>query len=892
MSLSGGTAFVDLTLGKTAGLKSGMAAEAESASSNFGSKFKSGLFGTMAGLAGPLVGIMALDKLFEFVKGGAADWSALQASTRQTNAVLTSTGGTANVTAQSINTLTSSLSKKTAMDQTAIRTGENMLLTFTNVKNGVGKGNDVFNQATATILDMSKALGQDTKSSAMQLGKALNDPIKGVAALQRVGVSFTASQKEQIKSLTASGNAMGAQKIILAELNKEFGGSAAASATGGAKLSLTMKDLAMNLYGLLVPLKTIGITFSTFLVTPIADAVSKLIPIEQKMVGDFKKTFNSFKDEAAAGGNISFDGLTTPLQRASAHIGVIIGDIKRNLALVREAFSLVMDGLLNKDVSNVAPQLRGIADRLVDIGVSGRQAYEKMKPLLDRFGPMIAETLAVAGGFLALHAAIGAFGTLALRVVTMLIGPVRALMAVFMANPILLAVAAIIGVLVMLYNNSTQFRAFVDGIVAAIGPLIDYWLPILGQAFSKVWEVVGPVLQFIGQAIGQAFDFIVGLFSSGQATGGPSSFFSTIATVFNNIWSVISSVGQAIAGVFNYMFSPLEPIFAKIGPALAAIGSRFQDFFNVVKAVFDFLSPFISGALNVWLQIFVFVLQNIWTVVSSVFNALWPIIVIVFNIIMNVIRSVMTIIGGIISLILDLISGNWKGVWQDIQQIFKGVIDLIVSVARGFVQLLVGLWQGMVSLIVGLVTGFVNNIVNFFHLQGAIDAVSGFISNILGFFGGLAGKIMGAVIGIGSWLIQAGKDLVNGLIDGIKSMIGSVLDTVTGPIKAAIDGVKQLLHINSPSLVFMEIGQSIMLGLTGGITSLASSPSNALGAVAASLPRSMNVGMNATLGSTTGTAYGSNNALGHQTFNIYESTSAYSTAMAVARIQTDNARIS
>src|SRR5882724_8250920 len=140
MSLSAGTSYVDVTIGKTTGLQSGIAGEAEGAAAQFSGRFKTGIFSSLKNLAGPVIGIMALDKLFEFVKGGAQDWAALQARMRQSNAVLASTGGVANVTAAGMNTLTASLSKKTAMDQTAIRSGENMLLTFTNVKNGVGAG--------------------------------------------------------------------------------------------------------------------------------------------------------------------------------------------------------------------------------------------------------------------------------------------------------------------------------------------------------------------------------------------------------------------------------------------------------------------------------------------------------------------------------------------------------------------------------------------------------------------------------------------------------------------------------------------------------------------------------------------------------------------------------
>jgi hypothetical protein len=151
-----------------------------------------------------------------------------QAGLAQTRAVLKSTGGAARVTAKDVAALSAKLQQQTGVDDDLIRSSQNMLLTFTGVRNEVGKGNDIFDQATRTVLDMSQALGQDTKNSAIQLGKALNDPIKGVTALQRVGVTFTESQKKTIKSLVDSGDTLKAQKIILAELNKEFGGSAEA----------------------------------------------------------------------------------------------------------------------------------------------------------------------------------------------------------------------------------------------------------------------------------------------------------------------------------------------------------------------------------------------------------------------------------------------------------------------------------------------------------------------------------------------------------------------------------------------------------------------------------------------------------------------------------------
>src|SRR5262245_40422906 len=135
----------------------------------------------------------------------------------QTTAVIKSTGAAAGVSAKHVEDLAGSLMTKTGVDDEAIQSGENLLLTFTRIRNEAGKGNAVFDRATKAALDLSVALGQDMKTSAVQVGKALNDPVRGMTALARVGVSFTKAQKDQVKALEASGHHLEAQKIVLGE---------------------------------------------------------------------------------------------------------------------------------------------------------------------------------------------------------------------------------------------------------------------------------------------------------------------------------------------------------------------------------------------------------------------------------------------------------------------------------------------------------------------------------------------------------------------------------------------------------------------------------------------------------------------------------------------------
>jgi hypothetical protein len=148
----------------------------------------------------------------------------------QTEAVLKSMGTTANGTATDIANMASALQKSTAFSDEAILSGTNLLLTFKNIQNQAGAGNDIFDQTAKAMLDVARAMGTSASGEAIRLGKALNDPVKGISALTRVGIQFTDQQKAQIKALAQSGDLMGAQKIILAELQSQFGGSAAAYA--------------------------------------------------------------------------------------------------------------------------------------------------------------------------------------------------------------------------------------------------------------------------------------------------------------------------------------------------------------------------------------------------------------------------------------------------------------------------------------------------------------------------------------------------------------------------------------------------------------------------------------------------------------------------------------
>jgi hypothetical protein len=216
-------------------------------------KTATGIGGSFKKVGGLIAGAFAAAKVKDFLSDSMAEAREAQKVGAQTTAVIKSTGGAAHETAGQIGNLATSISNKVGIDDEAIQSGENMLLTFTNIRNEAGKGNDVFDQTTKIMTDMSVATGQSMTGSAVMLGKALNDPIAGLSKLTKIGVTFTQQQKDQVASLQKSGDSMGAQKVILAELNREFGGSAAAQATSADKMKVAFGNLEEQVGTALIP---------------------------------------------------------------------------------------------------------------------------------------------------------------------------------------------------------------------------------------------------------------------------------------------------------------------------------------------------------------------------------------------------------------------------------------------------------------------------------------------------------------------------------------------------------------------------------------------------------------------------------------------------------------
>ena len=179
--------------------------------------------------------------------------------------VIRATGMAAGQSAAEMQNFASSLQGVTTFGDEAIIGMQAVLATFREIKG------DVFDRTTEIALDLSATLGQDLRSSAIMLGKALQDPIVGLTAMSRAGITFTDTQKDMIRAMQEAGDMAGAQTLILDELEMQMGGVArtvADTATGAMKqLSNALGDMRERTGGFLAVAARPFVTWLTEIVT-------------------------------------------------------------------------------------------------------------------------------------------------------------------------------------------------------------------------------------------------------------------------------------------------------------------------------------------------------------------------------------------------------------------------------------------------------------------------------------------------------------------------------------------------------------------------------------------------------------------------------------------------
>lgn len=329
----------------------------------------------------------------------------------------------------------------------------------------------------------------------------------------------------------------------------------------------------------------------------------------------------------------------------------------------------------------------------------------------------------------------------------------------------------------------------------------------LAASFTALWAVIGPFIIGLGTVLGVAAAVAAAIVAVGAA----------IYFAYKYITPFREAVNAAFEGVkafFNGILEQIRAFWATNGPMVM---QAFQNIANFFIAVFNFLKP----ALAVIWQGILFIIMAVWGNIKGV------------------IQGAVGIILNIIQIFGALFTGNWSALWAGIKGLLASALQLIWNLVQltflgrllapmraGFAimrTIVSGGWTAIKAFFMAGVN-FVKNIVTA-HVQFMSLRFTALWNTIKTIFIGIKNTIITVWNSImtflrGINLVTIGKNIIQGLINGIKSMVGKTKDIIVGLANSIKDAFTGLFDINSPSRVFKEYGVNTLEGYQLGLQNM------------------------------------------------------------------------
>lgn len=408
---------------------------------------------------------------------------------------------------------------------------------------------------------------------------------------------------------------------------------------------------------------------------------------------------------------------------------------------------------------------------------------------------------------------ISAVGTI-MTIVPKLSGAITAVKTAFaalnttmLANPIFLIIAAItalVAAFIYLWNNCEGFREFwinlwdtIKSVAVAAWEGIKSFFTATWEAIKQVavsvWEGIKTFFSSTWEGVKSIFNAALGIIKS-AITNYFNAYNAVVETVFNTIKMVITTAWEAIKGVFT--------------TALNLIKTYVSTVFNAVKTV-------IQNAMTTIQTI----ITTVWTAIQTVITTILTAIQTVFSTIWNAIKSV---VQSIVSALKALIIGDFEGVKASITSIMNTIRSTMSSI-----------WNTISSTVSSVVNTIKNTAINVFNAMkdGISNTITGVYNTVRDGFNQAVSYIKNLASEAFSW----GADLIQGIVNGIKSCIGKVKDAVSN----VAETIRSYLHFSVPDVGPLTDYESwmpdFMSGLAKGINDSKALVQKAVSGVAADM---------------------------------------------------------
>jgi phage-related protein len=336
-------------------------------------------------------------------------------------------------------------------------------------------------------------------------------------------------------------------------------------------------------------------------------------------------------------------------------------------------------------------------------------------------------------------------------------------------------------------------------VAAAIGPVVF----IIGGLVTAIGAIASPV-GLVVLAIGALAAGLVWLYQNNEGFREwvdriAAAIWDGLQVAFN--WVVNTGI-PALRTAFDWLVEKGREVWAWL---VENLGPAFRDIGDLFAAVADAISEKVAEFQAFWAEHGDAIMQNwsnTWTTIVDVLTVAW-------NTIRGVVEAAIQIVRGIIQIVTGIISGDWSKVWEGIRNVFGGVWDAIYAIVSGIVGQVWAVLQGLGRWVSDTFGGYWN---------AAVGKVAEAVAGVIAWVQALPGKVTEALSGAINWLYNAGRDILQGLWNGLKSIWSSISGWISDKVNSIPSMFRGILGIRSPSVVMAGIGENVMAGLQRGLS--------------------------------------------------------------------------
>lgn len=436
----------------------------------------------------------------------------------------------------------------------------------------------------------------------------------------------------------------------------------------------------------------------------------------------------------------------------------------------------------------------------------------------------------------------------------------------------------VVGALIWLRDTLITMR---DAAVTAFDYFADVILPTLIDVGYAIYNGIGTAIDWLtttaipaivrfGQTVGDIAMSVARWFNDHvvpalQAFGDFAVAVGRIVgEAFQALWPIITFLGDVIFAVVRFIVDLLDDFVQGVLQVWNYLG---DNLIELVIIAWDFIVGILKGAFEIIqgiFQVFAGILtlnwSQVWTGLGNILGGAWQLIV-------QLLQTGWELIRLIFETFVDLIVLIWKLLWDLVPAILSGAWDLLFEILNGAVQLFISLWEMLASVVNFLWDGLWQLVANILAAawRGIIETIARNVASVIARFLAFQGEVIAVFINAVSWLLQAGRNIVQGLlngvietglrlaqwfidlpgnvlellgdlgdllydvgiaiiqglIEGVGSMAQAVADKVEGVVAGAKNAAERFLGIGSPSKVFREYGENVIQGFVQGLSDTA-----------------------------------------------------------------------